>query len=319
MTTGRIFDLMRFAIHDGPGIRTTVFLKGCPMRCRWCHNPESQQSGREIMLRGERCLGCGDCVRVCPSGAASLTAAAGSPEPVRPGARPLPPAASVTSGRSLCRACGECARVCPSGAREIVGRTVSAREVVAEVERDRVFHEESGGGVTISGGEPLAQPEYLGELVGLLRRRGHRVVVDTSGFAGPEALGVIAPEVNTFLYDLKLMDSETHRRFTGVPSEPILDNLRLLVGRGCDVVVRVPIIPGINDDEGNLSATAEFLRGLGPAPPVGLLPYHRTGVDKYHRLGRDYPLPETEPPSPERMTEIARRWRERGLEVKIGR
>jgi len=352
VSAGIIFDTMRFAVHDGPGIRTTVFFKGCPLRCQWCHNPESQRPGPELMLREDRCIGCGECVRVCPTGAARrlnpLTGGPGHDAPsedpsAEPGASPTAPA-DTAGGK--CRSCGECAKACPSAAREMVGRTVTAGEILAEIEKDLVFYDESGGGVTFSGGEPLMQPELLGELLALLRGRGIRTCVDTSGFASPEVLAAVAPHVDTFLYDLKLIDDEAHRRFTGVSNAPILANLRALVARHPGVVVRIPVVPGVNDDDRNVAEIGEFLRclggqkegpadgpgrasasgsgrgsasGTGPIPPVSLLPYHQAGVGKYRRLGRGYPLPDTPPPSEARMEELAGRLREYGLDVRIGR
>ncbi len=270
---GLVFDLKRFAIHDGPGIRTTLFFKGCPLRCPWCHNPESLLPEPELVFHAERCLGCGDCLEACPAGAASL----------EPGKAPADPAA--------CRLCGACVEACPSGAREILGEWKTVEEVLAELERDRVFYQESGGGVTFSGGEPLAQAEFLSALLEACREQGLHAALDTTGFAPRRVVERMIPLADLWLVDLKHMDSARHRRFTGVPNERILENFRLLSSRGAKIAARIPLIPRFNDGEENLRAAARFLAGLGEAVvEVNLLPYHKGGVHKLSFLrGRTGP------------------------------
>jgi len=269
MSEGILFDIQRYALHDGPGIRTTVFLKGCPLRCLWCHNPEGQRNGPELVVRPERCLSdCRACLAVCPSKAVRK----------RDGL--------CRVDAEACRSCGACAEACPSEALEMAGRRVSAADAVAEAARDAVFFDESGGGVTFSGGEPLAQPEFLAEMLELCRGRGIHAAVDTCGFVPPDVLMRIRPLADLFLFDLKVMDSARHARLTGAPNALILENLRRLARSGARIVVRVPLIPGVNDDEENIVRTAEFLRSLDAPPPLRLLPYHRLGRGKGRRLLR---------------------------------
>lgn len=279
MNTGIIFNIQKFSIQDGPGIRTTVFLQGCPLRCQWCHNPESQSFRPRLLLFPERCIGCGRCQPVCEQQALQ--------DPAR------------------CQHCGRCAAVCPALARELAGREVTVEEVLQVVEQDRVFYEESGGGVTFSGGEPLAQPAFLLALLAACRNRGLATAVDTSGYAPAEVLTNIAPYTDLFLYDLKLLDSEQHHHYTGVPTEPILDNLRLLFQLKRRVFLRLPIIPGINDSEEQLLALSAFLRELGEVEQINLLPYHALARDKYRRLQLPYPLAHTPEPADDRLKEIA--------------
>jgi pyruvate formate lyase activating enzyme len=290
---GRIFDVQRFSLHDGPGIRTTVFLKGCPARCLWCHNPESQSFAPEVLVVETRCVSCGTCRSVCPHGA------------------PLP-------GSGLCTACGACVEACPAGARRLAGRETTVGAVIEEVLRDRVFYEESGGGVTFSGGEPLAQPEFLRALLGACRDAGIRTAIDTCGFAPRERLLALAPLVDLFLFDVKLVDDARHRALTGLPVAPILDNLRALAAVHGNVWIRVPVVPGHTDAEDDLAATASLVAGLPGVRQVSLLPYHRTGAAKARRLGRDYPLDTLAPPSPERLAQLAALFHRHGLAVRIG-
>ncbi len=300
MTTAVIFDIKRFAVHDGPGIRTTVFLKGCPLACPWCHNPEGQKFAPELFLRPARCIGCGKCLPACPQGA--LTLASGT----------------IALDRGSCDACGTCADVCPTDALETVGRAVTVDELIATIMRDRPFYQESGGGVTFSGGEPLGQPEFLLDLLHACRDRGIHTTVDTSGYAPAETIAAIAELVDLFLYDLKLIDDDAHRRYTGVTNRPILDNLRLLSDIGATVIVRVPVIPGITDSEDNIDGIARFVAALPRPYPVDLLPYHRAGIDKYARLGMPYRLADTPIPSHARMEEIAEIFLRHKLTVMIG-
>jgi len=293
---------MRFAINDGPGIRTTVFLKGCPLSCAWCHNPESQRGEPELVLWADRCTGCGRCLVVCPH---SDSLGHG-------------PEASVARQGPECDACGRCVAACPRGAREIAGRRMSAAEVMREVERDTIFYDQSGGGVTFSGGEPLAQPEFLLEMLGLCRAKGIRTAIDTSGHAPWEVLRAAAALTDIFLYDLKLMDAEKHRRWTGCGNELILDNLVRLSRCHESVTVRVPVIPGINDDQTNARHTAEFLRERTSVRRVVLLGYHATGEAKYARLGRAYELTGTGQPGAERLAALARIYEAAGLEAQVG-
>jgi pyruvate formate lyase activating enzyme len=292
-TAGRIFNVQRYSLHDGPGIRTTVFLKGCPARCLWCHNPESQSFEPEVLVVETRCVSCGTCATVCPHGA---------PSP----------------GSGVCEACGACVEACPAGARWLAGRLVTVDEVIEEVLRDRVFFEESGGGVTFSGGEPLAQPAFLRSLLEACRARGVHTAVDTCGFAPRERLLGLAPLVDLFLFDVKLVDDDRHRSLTGVPAAPILANLQALAAIHGNVWVRVPVVPGYTDAEGDLARIAAIAAGLAGVRQVNLLPYHRTGASKARRLGRSDPLDSLEPPPPERMLALAALFRERGLPVKIG-
>jgi pyruvate formate lyase activating enzyme len=301
MSEGVIFDIKKFALHDGPGIRTTVFLKGCPLRCLWCHNVEGQSFAPELILRPARCLpGCRDCLSQCPERAIR-----------KPGGRLI-----VDPGR--CRACGNCAETCPAGAVEIAGRQLSAREVVDEVAQDSVFYEESRGGVTFSGGEPLAQPEFLEEMLRDCRERGFRTTVDTCGFVPPDTLARIEPLADLFLYDLKLMDARKHARLTGESNALILENLGRLARSGAEVVVRIPLIPGVNDDGDNLRRMSEFLRSYPALRRISLLPYHRLGRDKRRRLvrarpGRDFPVPK-----PAAVERVRARLASDGFEVTIG-
>jgi pyruvate formate lyase activating enzyme len=284
MTSGILFDLRRYSIHDGPGIRTAVFFKGCPLACAWCHNPESQSFRPELMLRSGRCIACGACVEACQ-----------------------PDAIDVLHGvnRERCINCGKCVLVCPAEARELVGWQLTVDQVMAEIESDRVFYEQSGGGVTFTGGEPLAQPDFLVELLAGCRERGLHTVVDTSGYAPWSVIDRLRPLVDLFLFDLKLIDDARHIRWTGVSNADILTNLRRLSELGHALIVRIPVVPGINDDDVNLRAVGEFLTSLPQVPPVELLAYHNIAGAKYAGLGREHDLAELRPPDAELMQRCA--------------
>ncbi len=299
MTTGLVFDIKKFALHDGPGLRTTVFLKGCPLACAICHNPESQSPEPEIWLRSGRCIHCFTCLEICPEDAVTFDGT------------------TIGIDRARCTACGDCARLCVAGAIEIVGRVMTVAQVMHEIEKDAVFYDQSGGGVTFSGGEPLAQPAFLLELLEGCRGRGYHTTVDTSGHADPATIDAAAELTDLFLYDLKLMDPERHRTWTGRDNALILANLRRLAGSGRKIIVRFPPTPGMNDDEENLRAMAAFLTSLPETPPVDLLPYHRIGVAKYDRLDRPYELSGLEPPSPGRIEWVAGVLAACGLEVTV--
>lgn len=270
--TGIIFDIMRFSTRDGPGIRTTVFFKGCPLSCWWCHNPESQRSAPELIYRPNLCRGCLDCVAACPQGAIS------------------PWEGKVATDPARCQVSGDCVPVCPSDARQIAGREMGVAQVMAELLKDRDFYEQSGGGVTFSGGEPLQQPEFLAALLQACRQEGLHTAVDTSGWAPWSVLEGLHGLVDLYLYDLKLLDDARHLQYTGVSNQRILENLRRLAALGEGIRLRLPLIPGVNDRPEDLQAVREFLASLPALLEVEVLPYHTSGVEKYHRMGRPYPL-----------------------------
>ena len=282
MLTGTIFDLKRYAINDGPGIRTAVFLKGCPLDCWWCHNPEGRSPYPQLMVRANHCCLCGECVKACPQGAIRLED-------------------RIYTDTTLCQDCGACALVCVQGARELVGRSVTVPELVKEIERDVVFFDQSGGGVTLTGGEPLMQPRFACELLQACQAQGIHTVLDTSGYAQWDVVAQAAAHTDLFLYDLKLMDDVQHRKYTGVSNQRILSNLKRLVAGGARVIVRIPLIPGVNDDESNLRKTQQFLAGLPGLAGVEVLPYHDIAQAKYSALELAYRLPELASPPAERV------------------
>ncbi len=297
---GMVFDIRKYSVHDGPGIRTTVFLKGCPLRCSWCHNPEGQARQPEILYRSARCIQCDTCLVLCPQGAVSRQDSLTSIQPQK------------------CDLCGLCIKECYAEALQIAGRSMSIQEVMSEIGQDLIFYEQSKGGVTISGGEPLLQPDFLLGLLQACKSIGIHTAVDTSGYASWEVLDRVRPFTDLFLYDLKLMDSERHRQHTGVPNEPILRNLKKLADKGHPLIVRIPIIPGINDDVENLAQTEEFLAGIATLQRVDLLPYHRIGEGKYLSLQREYSLAHIKPPQTEQMQFAAGIFSGGRLPVKIG-
>ncbi len=300
LAAGIVFDIKKFSIHDGPGIRTTVFLKGCPLSCQWCHNPESQRLQPEVMLRMDRCIQCAACLAECAQGAISLNGS------------------GVVTDRELCIQCGVCAQSCYADAREVIGREMTVGEVMAEIERDLSFYDESGGGVTFSGGDPLVQRDFLLALLRACKQQEIHTAVDTSGSFSWPVLERLRPYVDLFLYDLKSMDDRRHQEVTGVSNRLILENLKKLSQQGQPIIIRVAIVPGINDDEENIRRTAEFAAALPYLQGVSLLPYHDTAVHKYANLERAYAIPQIRPPSAARMAEIAGIFRGYGLDVKIG-
>ncbi|HEY3415996.1 MAG TPA: glycyl-radical enzyme activating protein [Armatimonadota bacterium] len=297
---GVVFDVMRFSTHDGPGIRTTVFLKGCPLNCAWCHNPESQSARPEALLRPNLCIACLACIQACPEGA--IRAVDGQ----------------AVTDRTICTVCGTCLKTCPADARAIAGREMAVDEVLAEIVKDEAFFEESGGGVTFSGGDPLAQSGFLLALLEACKRREIHTAVETAGYAPWAAFERIRPFVDLFLFDLKLADPELHRKYTGVDNAPILANLRRLAEAGSRLVVRIPLIPGVNDGATELAAVGAFVATLPGVVRVDVLPYHRAGAEKYRRLGRDYLLDELAAPSESQVSAAIGCLRQCGLDVHVG-
>ncbi len=291
---------MRFAVNDGPGIRTTVFLKGCPLECWWCHNPEGLSRESQVALRPERCIVCGECVKACPHGAIA----------------PMP--GGVVTSRDRCVVCGTCVDRCATGAREVVGRDAGVQEVMQEILRDVTFYDESGGGVTFSGGEPLVQVDFLCALLDECARQGIHTAVETSGYAPQRHLERVAERADLLLYDLKVLDEGRHREVTGVSNRPILENLERLVSAHRRVIVRIPLIPGVNDDEESARALGGFIAALGGIEAVHVLPYHGTGDGKYGVLGLETPESGPRPLDPARIARVEECLRSFGLTVNTG-
>jgi len=297
LTSGLIFDIHKYAIHDGPGIRTTVFLKGCPLKCWWCHNPESQSSCIQIIYRQERCIRCGSCLETCPQGALQEKQNV------------------ITLDERLCDICGDCVKICYADARQLVGKEMSTSQVMAEIISDIPFFDQSGGGVTFSGGEPLFQSDFLLSLLQACKEQDIHTVLDTCGFSSWETLELIRPWVDLFYYDLKMIDAKEHYIFTGVSNQNILVNLQRLSQHGHHIILRLPILPGINDDEKSIFKVGAFAASLPHLDRVDILPYHRIGLDKYDRLNIPYKLPDLPQPSDDKINAVAQILSEFGLTV----
>ncbi|MCQ2406729.1 MAG: glycyl-radical enzyme activating protein [Oscillospiraceae bacterium] len=299
--TGKLYDIQGFSVQDGPGIRTTAFLKGCPLRCPWCHSPESQQYYPQLSWISMRCQGteiCKErCIKACPKGA------------VEPAGERLDPKTNemvklIHVNRTLCDNCGKCAEVCYPNALYICGEDYTVDRLVKRLLQDKPFYDRSGGGVTISGGECLTQIDFVVEVAKRLKAEGVHIAIDTTGFASWETVQKILPYTDLFLYDLKHMDSEKHKAVVAVPNEPIIDNARKIAAAGGKLQIRIPVIPLFNSDDDNLRKTAEFCAELGDAVElVQLLPYHNLGVTKYLRISDD-PVAEATPPSDEFMQRV---------------
>ena len=283
-----IFNIQKCSIHDGHGLRTLVFFKGCPLRCKWCSNPESQSYQAEIMESPSKCIGCGACMKVCPEQAISLK---------EDGPR---------IDRSKCVHCFRCTDRCYAGAKYPVGREYEIQELYKEIEKDKIFYDMNGGGVTFSGGEPLTHPEYLRDIAKVCRAHGIHVQLESCGCGDYEKFKEALPYVNAMFMDIKHMDSAVHKELTGAGNELILENIRKIDAFGIPITIRTPVIPGCNDSEENIRRTAAFIKTLGGVKEYELLPYHQFGVNKYKALGRVYPLGDVDTPSDEEIRRLVK-------------
>jgi pyruvate formate lyase activating enzyme len=303
--TGLIFNIQRFSIHDGPGIRTTVFLKGCPLRCFWCHNPEGLRKKVEIQFSSSRCIRCGECAQACPEGAQVVT----------PDARIF--------DRKRCTACGRCVETCFAEGLQIIGTWRSAADVVNEALRDRAFYASSGGGVTLSGGEPLLQPGFTLAVLNALHAEGIHTALETTTYCSWKTLSAVLAATDLFMIDLKHLDPIVHQSATGVSNERILANTRRLAQTGKTIIFRTPVIPGVNDTPEAIQAIATYVRELGTLRDdhgaglaLELLPFHHLADDKYTSLGMEYQAASLKPPSKEHMFALAETARSTGIQVK---
>ena len=294
---GIVFDIKRYSIHDGPGLRTTVFFKGCPLRCIWCHNPESQQLKPQIVWYENRCISCSICVDSCRFNA-------------------IDSRYGININKN-CTLCGECVKACPTNALEMIGKEYGVDELIDEILKDELFFE-NGGGVTISGGEPFVQSEFLFEVLDRLKKEQLHTALDTTGYVEWDKLKKSSEYVNLFLYDIKHMDSKKHKKYTGVGNELILENLTKLDSLGAETAIRIPVIPTINDDLENMKETAEFVCSLKNAVSVDLLPFHNMMEDKYKRLKLAFLVGDIEKPKDEKMEELRVLFEHAGLKVNMG-
>jgi len=301
MNPSLIFDIKRYAINDGPGIRVTVFFKGCPLSCVWCHNPESYSPHVQKMYSHEKCMGCEACVEACEQQACVLAAG------------------GIVTDTDLCLLCGMCAEVCPTKASEMSGSQLLVKDIVEIISRERPLLDESGGGVTFSGGEPLMHPELLNSLLDECGLRGIHRCVDTTGHASSELLLQVAQKADLFLYDLKLMDSERHRKHTGFTNKQILNNLKLLAETDVEIIIRIPLIKDVNDDNENIQQTAAFIAALsGDLRAVNLLPFHNSASKKHEKLGQQHALKSLVEPSRSKKEQIVNQFKALGIIATIG-
>ena len=291
--TGVIFAVKRFAVHDGPGIRTTVFLKGCPLACLWCHNPEGKSFAPELAVFPHKCIACGSCVPACPENAHGISAA------------------GHVFDRAKCRACGACERACLGDALVLYGRRVTPEELLPELLADRPFYETSGGGITLSGGECLAQPGFSAELAQKIKAEGLSVAIDTCGFVPRAAIDAVLPYTDLFLYDIKAFSPETHKRCTGQGNALIWENLAYINEQKKPVEIRIPLIPGYNDAE--IPAIADRLAEFSCVTRVSVLPYHNFSGSKYDALGMENTMPPVDPPDASLLRAAVDALRARGL------
>lgn len=297
---GWYFDLHRFSVHDGPGIRTTVFLKGCPLSCQWCHNPESQKPSTEKIVHQARCLRCGACVEICPQEGITLTEE------------------GVQTDFNLCTCCGACADVCMAGASEMIGKEVSVGELVNLIKRDEIFYDESGGGVTFSGGEPLIQINFLEGALAMTHTAGIHTALDTSGYAPWESFLRILPFTDLFLYDLKIVDEQSHITHTGVSNRLILENLYQLNQHNKEIWLRIPLISGINDGWDQINALLKIALMIKNLKRVSLLPYHEVALHKYAGLAKNFGLQQGSTPSYEHVKQIQEFFLKENIPTTVG-
>jgi len=290
-----VTNVQGFSTEDGPGIRTTVFFKGCPLRCPWCHNPEGLVAAEELIFYADRCISCGSCAEACERGA------------------PVPGGPSFEE----CARCFKCVDACPSTARQKMGEWYTVDRLTEQVLRDRVYYETSGGGVTASGGEAMVWAAFVAEFFRRLKEEGIHTALDTSGAVGGEKLDAVLKYTDLALVDLKIMDPEKHDKTVGAKLEAILENIRRIDRSGTPIIIRAPMVPGYTDGEGNMAAIADFALTLSGLDSIELLPYHRMAEAKYRQLGKPYPLPEVEPPADRDMEKAQAVLIEKGLKAII--